>query len=121
MTHEWTFPVRLDRVVDGDTLDLVCDMGFRVTSHQRVRLRGVDTAEVYGVTRTSEEYAAGRAHSEFVSEWLSGGEGEYPYTLRTEKRTGKYGRWLGNIYCPRRDQWLTDALAEAFPEVVDDD
>lgn len=119
MHHEWTFPCRLSRVVDGDTLDVVCDMGFYVESHQRVRLLGVDTAEVYGVDHTSDEYAEGKTHSEFVVSWLADEtrDTEYPMVLRTEKKTGKYGRWLGDIYSPTRETWLTEALIDAYPEV----
>lgn len=121
MDHEWTFPCTLTRVVDGDTLDVRCDMGFRVESDQRVRLGGVDTAEVHGVKHESDEFAAGSEQSAFVRDWFASviHMQSFPFVLRSKKRAGKYGRWIGDIYCTERDEWLTDALITEFPEVDD--
>jgi micrococcal nuclease len=83
------------RVVDGDTLDLDVDLGLRVHARARVRLVGVDTPEVYGVRRDSEEAEAGRAASLAVREWI---DAAVSLTVRTQKdRTGKYGRWLATL------------------------
>ena len=49
----------LDRVVDGDTLDVVIDLGFYIKIKERIRLEGVDTPEIYGVPQDSEEYRRG--------------------------------------------------------------
>ena len=85
----------VDRVVDGDTIDVTIDLGFRLYHKIRVRLAGIDTPEV----RTKdgvylEEKAAGiRAKSHLV-ECI---EKATEITLQTEK-TGKYGRYLGVVY-----------------------
>ena len=45
-------------VVDGDTLDLSIDLGFGVIltgDEARVRLRNIDTAEIFGTAKDSEE------------------------------------------------------------------
>lgn len=96
-------------------------MGFRVESHQRIRLTGVDTAEIYGVSEDSNEYIRGIEHKEFVEEWLSGApDGEYPLMLRTDKETGKYGRWAGDIFDPERAEWLTDVIVDVYPSAEDE-
>lgn len=116
--HEWTFPARVERVVDGDTLDTYVDLGFRAYATARVRLRGVDTAEVYG-PNAAEEREQGEEHGRFTREWCAAPGGEWPLVLVTEKETGKYGRWVGDLFDPERDEWLTDALVAEFPEVAD--
>jgi micrococcal nuclease len=81
------------RVVDGDTIDLDIDLGLRVHVHARVRLLNVDTPEVYGVKKGSEEHAAGMIASEFTKAWVA--EHGPKFTIATHRdRTGKYGRWL---------------------------
>ena len=41
----YTYLATVDRWVDGDTVDMVIDLGFRMSTHQRFRLLGVDTPE----------------------------------------------------------------------------
>lgn len=81
----------LDRVVDGDTVDLIVDLGFHVSINIRVRLMGVMAPEVRGAERE-----AGRAATQQLASFLAGGN----LTVQTHKgRTNdKYGRWLGIIY-----------------------
>ena len=48
----------LDRVIDGDTIDVTLDLGFDIKLHkQRVRLAGIDTPE--SRTRNLAEKALG--------------------------------------------------------------
>jgi len=67
----YEYRARLVRVVDGDTYDLTIDLGLRVQTKARVRLRGVDTPETYGVRRGSDEWTRGRAAKDFVLEWFA--------------------------------------------------
>lgn len=117
----WTFPARVTRVVDGDTLDVHLDLGLRITSTQRLRLGGVDTAETYGVRRGSAEYARGGRHRQFVETWVEehAGDCDWPVTVRTDREAGKYGRWIGDVQSAD-GEWLTDALVAAYPEVADE-
>lgn len=108
----WTYQATVERVVDGDTLDLDIDLGFRIHSRQRVRLHGVDTPEIHGVRRDSEEYALGMAAVSFVEEWLdarrvraegpTGAYMERAVVIRSydggKPRAGKYGRWLVEVF-----------------------
>lgn len=93
----YEYKARLKSVVDGDTLDLYVDVGFRVTLTLRVRLLGVDAPEMHGVLRTSPEYARGVKARDFVIRWFSAQNREV-LIARTQKDTqDKYGRWLATI------------------------
>ena len=78
----------LDRVIDGDTIDVHIDLGFDVSMRkQRVRLAGIDTPE--SRTRNLEEKKLGLAAKERLKELC----GEELQLLSLGK--GKYGRILG--------------------------
>ena len=80
------------RVVDGDTVDVVFDLGFSLFKKERVRLAGIDTPE--SRTRNLEEKAMGlEAKDKVVHELTSAGS----IVCQTEKE-GKYGRILGWLY-----------------------
>ena len=82
----------VDRVVDGDTIDVTIDLGFSLYHKIRVRLAGIDTPEVR--TKDLEEKAAGIKAKSHLVECI---EKATEITLQTEK-TGKYGRYLGVVY-----------------------
>lgn len=109
------------RVVDGDTIDLLVDLGFYTQRQIRVRLAGVDTAEIYGVKKDSEEYDEGVAHMEFTREWFSEGvaehDGDWPFVVRTEPPTGKYGRWIATVERKADASVLNEALVVEYPAV----
>jgi micrococcal nuclease len=115
----FTYRGRVDEVIDGDTYDLVLDCGFGSYYHTRVRLAGVDTHETYGVSHDSEEYEKGRAEARFVKEWLSsaadGHDGEWPLVVGTIRdSTGKYGRYLAEVYRRDTGEQLKDVLLDEF-------
>ena len=83
----------IEKIVDGDTIDALIDLGFDVMSRQRVRLLGIDTPE----SRTSDdvEKVYGNAAKDFLVKWTNSGQ----LTLKTFKDgKGKYGRILGEIW-----------------------
>jgi len=104
----------VERVVDGDTLDLAVDLGFKVQVRERFRLIGVDTPEVYGANKSTE----GEKASAFVKDLLPQGT---PVVVETSKGTGKYGRWLATIYPDDGDdrslnqRLLDEGLAKPYP------
>jgi len=102
----YEYHAELRRVVDGDTLDLLLDLGLHVHVLARVRLARVDTPEVYGVRHDSEEYVDGLAASAFVQGWLAQRDGTL--TVRTQK-SGKYGRWIAEV-ADVNGESLNDAL-----------
>ena len=90
---------KINRVVDGDTIDVTIDLGFDLYKKERVRIAGVDTPEKR--TRDLEEKALGID----ATNWLKGKleqaiKGDDELTIRTELKggMGKYGRLLGWLY-----------------------
>jgi len=87
----FVYRAELDRVVDGDTIDVVLDLGFSVKLHkQRVRLHGIDTPE--SRTRDLAEKKLGLAAKERLKELCVG-----KFKLKSLGK-GKYGRILGIPY-----------------------
>ena len=83
---------KIERIVDGDTVDVSIDLGFNLTTVQRVRLKDIDAAE----TRTKDltEKAEGLAAKVWLEKELSR-EGEW--IIETTKED-KYRRILGTLY-----------------------
>ena len=86
------FVKSIDRVVDGDTVDISIDLGFDLTKKERVRLAGIDTPETR--TKDTKEKELGYEAKEFLEIHLMKAS---KLTVKTEK-DGKYGRMLGWIY-----------------------
>lgn len=79
------------RVIDGDTVELLVDLGFSVCISQKIRLMGVDCPEKFGATR-----AAGMAAKAATTKWLAEAK---VISLQTYKNDtdGKFGRYMGSI------------------------
>lgn len=105
----YRYHARVLRVVDGDTLDLLTDLGFSIKVEMRVRLHGVDTPEVYGVKKTSEEYKKGAAATKFVVDWLDAIGNEITIQTHQDKQ-GKYGRYLVKVINEETGECLNEAL-----------
>ena len=90
----YEYRCRIDRVVDGDTVDVDIDLGFGVwMKKQRIRLYGVDTPE--SRTRDAEEKVFGNLAKNFVQVRLPVGSNQ---VLRTKlDGKGKFGRLLGEF------------------------
>ena len=87
----FVYQAELERVVDGDTVDVTLDLGFDVKLHkQRVRLHGIDTPE--SRTRNLEEKKLGLAAKERLKELCVG-----RFKVKSLGK-GKYGRVLGIPY-----------------------
>ena len=83
---------KINRVIDGDTIDVDIDLGFWVTVSYRVRLKDIDAAETR--TKDLEEKAEGIKARLWLEKELSR-EGEW--IIETHKED-KYGRILGTLY-----------------------
>ena len=91
--------IKVNRVVDGDTIDVTIDLGFDLYKKERVRVAGVDTPEKR--TRNLEEKALGIDATNWIKERLNSAiAGEEDLVIRTELvgGVGKYGRLLGWLY-----------------------
>jgi micrococcal nuclease len=83
------------KIVDGDTIDVVIDLGFDIYFSSRVRLAGIDAPE--SRTRDLKEKALGLESKDYLKKRL---EQATNIVIRTEKvnSTEKYGRILGWLY-----------------------
>ena len=105
--YEYRFD--LDRVIDGDTIDVNLDLGFDVVlKKQRIRLYGLNTPE--SRTRDLEEKQYGLAAKARLKELLEEGETLSLRPAIDKKARGKYGRILGTIYADGVN--LNDLLIE---------
>ena len=89
----------INKVLDGDTIDVTIDLGFELYKKERVRIAGVDTPEKR--TRNLEEKALGIDATNWLKEKLEGAiNGDDDLVIRTELEggVGKYGRLLGWLY-----------------------
>ena len=81
------------RVLDGDTIDVLINVGFNIFLQDRIRLYGVNTPETR--TKDLKEKAAGMKAKQFVVSALFCKK----IKIRTIKK-GKYGRYLAMVYIP---------------------
>jgi micrococcal nuclease len=101
----------INRVVDGDTIDVTIDLGFDLYKKERVRIAGVDTPEKR--TRDLEEKALGLDATNWMKEELNAAiKGDDELTIRTELKggMGKYGRLLGWLYVGEDDISLNEKM-----------
>ena len=84
----------VERVVDGDTIDVILDLGFDIRFKSRVRLYGIDTPE--SRTRNKDEKVRGKMAGAFLKEAVDNGAKVVIETKLKDSR-GKYGRVLGNV------------------------
>jgi len=84
----------VERVVDGDTIDVILDLGFDIRFKSRVRLYGIDTPE--SRTRNKDEKVRGKMAGAFLKDAVNNGSKVVIETKLKDSR-GKYGRVLGNV------------------------
>jgi micrococcal nuclease len=86
---------KVENVVDGDTIDVLIDLGFDILFQSRVRLAGIDTPE--SRTRDLKEKALGLESKEYLKKQLKDAKS---IIIKTEKMnsTEKFGRILGWLY-----------------------
>ena len=112
--------VKINRVVDGDTIDVTIDLGFDLYKKERVRVAGVDTPEKR--TKNLEEKALGIDATGWLKAKLEETiKGDEELTVRTELKggVGKYGRLLGWLYVgddtvSLNEQMITEGYAHAY-------
>ena len=87
----YKYNAKLNRVVDGDTIDALVDLGFDTWKKVRIRMMGMNAPE--SRTRDLEEKKLGLAAKARLIEML----GDGVFTLQSHG-VGKYGRCLGEIF-----------------------
>ena len=98
---------KVENVVDGDTIDVLIDLGFDILFASRVRLAGIDTPE----SRTSDkaEKVLGLESKEYLKKYLK--DAKY-VVIKTEKMDSseKYGRILGWVYVDGDTESINDKM-----------
>ncbi len=94
--EKYIYRAKLDRVVDGDTIDAMIDVGFDIWIKKRIRYMGIDTWE--SRTRDLEEKAKGLEAKARNKELLMEVSAKSGYFRLKSHGVGKYGRVLGEIF-----------------------
>ena len=109
----YTYRVKsVNRIVDGDTIDVTIDLGFSIHINQRVRVAGIDSPEKR--TRDAAEKALGIDATEWMTKHL---EDASDLIIKTavEGSMGKYGRVLGWLFIGNSEVSLNEKMiAEGF-------
>ena len=93
---KYIYRAKLDRVIDGDTVDAMIDLGFDTWVKRRIRFMGVDTWECR--TRNKEEKVKGLAAKARTTELLTEVTNKPNYFRLKSHGVGKYGRVLGELF-----------------------
>lgn len=112
--HHWTYPARLIRVYDGDTVTMTIDRGMRDYTEAGVRLYEVFAPEVVG-----PEKPEGLKSKAYTVQWFKDNTGpqDWPFHLATRKADAseKYGRVLAFIFSVQTRRCLNvDIVAAGF-------
>ena len=94
--EKYIYRGKLERVVDGDTIDALIDVGFDIWIKKRIRYSGIDTWE--SRTRNLEEKAKGLEAKARNKELLMEVSSKSGYFRLKSHGVGKYGRVLGEIF-----------------------
>ena len=90
----YEYSCRVNKVVDGDTIDVTLDLGFDILHKCRVRLYGIDTPE--SRTRDKDEKARGKLAAKFLQDAINNGK-KIVLQSKLKDSKGKYGRVLGSV------------------------
>tara|TARA_R100000008_G_C3575355_1_gene164864 strand:+ start:402 stop:734 length:333 start_codon:yes stop_codon:yes gene_type:complete len=94
----YDYNAKLIRVVDGDTIDAMIDLGFNIWIKKRIRLHGINTPEIR--TRDLKEKQEGFAAMERLSILLEESDGLF---ILKSHGIGKYGRCIATLYIEHRN------------------
>jgi len=96
--------IKIDRVIDGDTVDAILDLGFDITIKQRLRIIGIDTPELR--SRDIEERLKARAAKDFAEQWFMANDALVVTTFKGDK----YGRILGDFQTKHGSESFAEAI-----------
>ncbi|HXI15472.1 MAG TPA: thermonuclease family protein [Chloroflexota bacterium] len=111
------YRIWIERVIDGDSIQVNLDQGLRIYRNERLRLLGVDTPELRApdpavrlAAIAAKDYTAAWAldHAKHASE-ETGTTAEWPFIVRTVK-ADSFGRWLGDVTCGQNHNLSADLL-----------
>ena len=93
------------RVVDGDTIDAIVDLGFSTFKKVRIRMHGINAPE--SRTRDLEEKKKGLAAKARLVEMLEENKNEF---ILVSHGVGKFGRCLGEIFLNKKENSVNKRL-----------
>jgi micrococcal nuclease len=99
--EKYIYRGKLERVVDGDTIDALIDVGFDIWVKKRIRYKGIDTWE--SRTRDLAEKKKGLEAKDRNKELLETVSSKSGYFRLKSYGVGKYGRVLGEIFIMDKD------------------
>ena len=99
--EKYIYKAKLQRVVDGDTVDALIDLGFDTWVKKRIRYKGIDTWE--SRTKDLDEKKLGLAAKARNKELLESVSSKPGYFRLRSHGVGKYGRVLGEIFIQDKD------------------
>jgi len=110
--NPFVYKAKLLRVIDGDTIDAMIDLGFNIWIKQRIRLFEINAPETR--TRDIIEKEKGLAAKSRLIEILSEGNNEFSIVSHG---VGKYGRCLGELFIDTKSinkQLLDEGLVKEY-------
>lgn len=110
-TISYTYRATVQRVVDGDTVVCVLDVGFHTYHIEHLRLRAVNAPELF----SGNNREAGAAARDFVRDWVQSADvrGEWPFVVTTYKSRESFGRYIADVVRVDTGESLADALVAA--------
>lgn len=93
----YEYQATVNRVIDGDTIEVSVDLGFSLVWTTPVRLFGINTPE------TNSKVAEERAMAMQAKKWLADAINGKTVRVKTVKPKDKYGRYLAEV-------WMTDGI-----------
>ena len=106
--HIFSYPVTINRVIDGDTFEVEINLGFNLKKFTILRLKGYDAPETTWRAKSDKELELGFEAKRFVEK-----RSKAPWVLYVSgKYKDSFGRILGNLCLPD-NQCLSDELIEA--------
>lgn len=126
---QYEYYAQIVSVIDGDTLELKIDLGFRQYTRKRIRLDEINTAEIFGTPKDSDEYQKGMEQKKMVESWIDAvkefdfeyeiADG-YPFIFVSHGESGMYGRWIGDLKSrmsvEEQNESLIDEIKKQYPE-----
>jgi len=110
----YKYRAKMIRVIDGDTIEALIDLGFEIATRKTIRLHGINAPEIRGGLK--EEKEAGLRCKRRLEELLEASDGNF---ILTSHGVGKFGRCLGELYIKEDEtslnqQLINEGLAEEY-------
>ena len=93
----YEYEATVHRIVDGDTIDVIIDLGFSIHHKARIRMARIDAPE--SRTRDTEEKVKGIIAKDFLIQTIREENGGKVIIRTSKDKKGKFGRILAEVFC----------------------